>query len=66
MRYHNITYDDMSNGTGLRAVLWLSGCEHHCKHCQNPVTWNPFDGLEFDQKAKGELFEILGGIIFPV
>lgn len=23
MRYHNITKDDMLNGDGLRAVLWL-------------------------------------------
>lgn len=28
MRYHNITKDDMLNGDGLRAVLWLAGCEH--------------------------------------
>lgn len=23
------------NGTGLRSVLFLSGCPHHCKACQN-------------------------------
>lgn len=39
MRYHNITQDDMNNGDGLRVVLWVAGCEHHCKGCQNPVTW---------------------------
>ena len=38
MRYHNITKDDMLNGDGLRVVLWLAGCEHHCKGCQNPIT----------------------------
>lgn len=31
MRYHNITQDDMNNGDGLRVVLWVAGCEHHCK-----------------------------------
>ena len=41
MRYHNITKDDMLNGDGLRVVLWLSGCEHCCKGCQNPMTWDP-------------------------
>ena len=30
MRYHNITKDDMLNGDGLRVVLWVAGCEHHC------------------------------------
>lgn len=41
MRYHDITKDDMKNGDGLRVVLWLSGCSHHCMDCQNPVTWDP-------------------------
>ena len=48
MRYHDITKDDMKNGDGLRVVLWMSGCSHHCPECQNPVTWDPMDGLPFD------------------
>ena len=37
MQYHNITKDDMLNGDGLRVVLWVAGCTHGCKECQNPV-----------------------------
>lgn len=59
MRYHNITKDDMLNGDGLRVVLWVSGCEHECKGCHNPVTWDEDSGLPFDNKAKAELLEIL-------
>lgn len=59
MRYHNITKDDMLNGDGLRVVLWVAGCDHCCKDCQNPVTWDPNGGLEFDAEAKAELFEAL-------
>lgn len=59
MRYHNITKEDMLNGDGLRVVLWLAGCEHHCKNCQNPITWDPEGGLPFDESAKQELFEEL-------
>lgn len=59
MRYHNITKDDMLNGDGLRVVLWVSGCLHHCEGCQNPCTWNPDDGLEFDEPARQEIFEQL-------
>ncbi|MEG0805426.1 MAG: anaerobic ribonucleoside-triphosphate reductase activating protein [Lachnospiraceae bacterium] len=59
MRYHNITKDDMKNGDGLRVVLWLSGCDHCCKECQNPITWDANGGLPFDEKPKEELFEIL-------
>lgn len=59
MRYHNITQDDMNNGDGLRVVLWVAGCEHHCKGCQNPVTWNPDDGLMFDKRAFNEIMKAL-------
>lgn len=55
MNYHNITYDDMKNGDGLRVVLWVSGCDHHCHGCQNPVTWDPNDGLIFDENTAREL-----------
>ena len=56
MRYHNITKDDMLNGTGLRVVLWVAGCNHGCKGCQNPVTWDICGGLPFDEAAKEEIF----------
>jgi len=60
MRYHNITKDDMLNGDGLRVVLWVAGCDHHCKECHNPITWDPDGGLPFDEAAKQEIFEELG------
>lgn len=59
MRYHDITTNDMKNGDGLRTVLWLSGCSHHCKGCHNPITWDPDDGLIFDDEAEAELLEKL-------
>ncbi len=59
MRYHNITTDDMRNGDGLRTVLWVAGCAHHCPGCHNPITWDIDGGLEFDEAAKAELFEKL-------
>lgn len=59
MRYHNITKDDMLNGDGLRVVLWVSGCEHKCPECQNPLTWDAEGGLLFDEDAKTEIFDQL-------
>lgn len=56
MRYHNITKDDMLNGDGLRTVLWVAGCSHGCKNCQNPITWDICGGIPFDEAAKEELF----------
>jgi anaerobic ribonucleoside-triphosphate reductase activating protein len=59
MRYHNITKDDMLNGDGLRVVLWVSGCSHCCKGCQNPITWDVNGGVLFDDAAKQEIFDQL-------
>lgn len=59
MKYHNITKDDMLNGDGLRVVLWVAGCEHHCPGCQNPVTWNPDDGLEMTVAELAEIADQL-------
>ena len=49
----------MLNGDGMRVVLWVAGCNHYCKNCQNPITWDPNGGLLFDEAAKQEIFEQL-------
>lgn len=55
MNYHNITKDDMRNGDGLRVVLWVAGCNHYCPNCQNPITWDPTDGVRYDRNAWDEI-----------
>lgn len=69
MKYHNITHDDMLNGDGLRVVLWVAGCSHRCEGCHNPITWEYEYGLDFDDKAKQEIFnelskDYISGITF--
>lgn len=59
MRYHNITKDDMLNGDGLRVVLWVAGCSHCCRECQNPITWDPNGGLPFTDAERKEIFDEL-------
>lgn len=59
MNYHNITHNDMLNGEGIRVILWVAGCNHHCINCHNPETHDPESGIEFDVKAKNEIFEEL-------
>lgn len=59
MRYHNITHDDMLNGDGIRVVLWVAGCDHKCKNCQNSSTWDPEGGLIFGVKEREEIFTAL-------
>lgn len=59
MNYLKIEKENILNGLGIRVVLWCSGCDHHCKNCQNPITWDPNDGAKFDTKAKREIFNEL-------
>lgn len=56
MKFYNIVKDDMLNGDGVRAILFVSGCTHHCPECHNPITWNKNGGVEFNEVAKAELF----------
>ena len=59
MNYHKIEKTSIANGTGIRVVLWVSGCSLHCKGCHNPETWSLNSGKLFDEDAKKELFEAL-------
>ena len=59
VNFHDITKADMLNGSGLRTVLWVSGCEQHCPNCQNPQTHPKDSGIPFDKEAEEELFESL-------
>ena len=59
----------MLNGDGLRVVLWVAGCEHHCEGCHNAFTWDPNGGMLFDEAAKTKLFnelekDYISGITF--
>ena len=46
----------MLNGDGLRVVLWVAGCSHGCRECQNPITWDPNGGLPFTDSERAEIF----------
>ena len=59
----------MLNGDGLRVVLWVAGCNHCCRECQNPITWDPNGGLPFTEAEEREIFaeldkEYVSGITF--
>ena len=47
----------MLNGDGLRVVLWVAGCEHHCPLSKS-ATWDINGGLG-DEAAKKEIFDEL-------
>lgn len=57
IRYHKIDTCNQDNGEGMRTVIWMSGCPHHCKACFSPQTWHPESGMEFKFDAYRELME---------
>lgn len=47
MNYATIKVVDVANGPGVRVSLFVSGCEHCCKGCFNPETWDFDYGEEY-------------------
>ena len=57
MNYHKITKFDTANGPGIRSVLWVAGCNHRCKGCHNPQTWDETSGTPFTTESLEELLD---------
>lgn len=51
MHYGEIIFNDTVNGKGIRLSLFVSGCNHHCKGCFQPETWDPNYGKEFTEET---------------
>ena len=58
LRFHNITSCDVNNGEGFRVTLWVAGCSHHCKGCQNEQTWSFCGGRPFTEVDKKYLLAL--------
>lgn len=49
MRINSIRYNNsVVDGPGIRTVLFMQGCDIHCKGCQNRSTWDIEKGKEVD------------------
>lgn len=48
MRIAGIVPVSLVNGEGIRFVVFLQGCGHHCPGCQNPETWDFYGGQDVD------------------
>lgn len=55
MHYSVIKNCDIANGPGVRVVLFVSGCRHHCKGCFQPETWDFHYGQPFTQETVAQL-----------
>ena len=59
MNYAAIKYCDIANGTGVRTVLFVSGCRNHCKGCFQPETWDFSHGKPFTREVEEEILASL-------
>ena len=55
MNYEKIDKCSVSNGLGVRTVLWISGCNIHCKNCHNQSTWDFDSGIPFTEETMQEI-----------
>lgn len=59
MNYGAIKKCDIANGVGVRTVLFVSGCTHHCKGCFQPETWNFDYGERYTKETEDEIIKSL-------
>ena len=55
MNYEKIDKCSVSNGSGVRTVLWVSGCNMGCFNCYNPQTWDFDSGIPFTEETMQEI-----------
>ena len=55
MNYEKVDKCSVSNGAGVRTVLWVSGCDVHCHNCHNPQTWDFNSGIPFTDDSMQEI-----------
>ena len=63
MRLGGICYESLTNGEGLRTVLFSQGCRHNCKGCFNPDTHDFNGGEEFTIQEINETIERVSPLI---
>lgn len=57
MYISGIVYESLVDGIGVRATIFISGCFHQCKGCQNPKTHNFKNGREFTLELQQKIIQ---------
>lgn len=57
MKYASIKTTDVTNGTGVRITIFVSGCHLHCKGCFNQQAQDFSYGNEFTQDVLDEILK---------
>lgn len=56
MRIAGFIENSVVNGIGIRDVVFVQGCYHHCKDCHNPETWDFRGGKQMRVKDVADHF----------
>lgn len=56
MRVWGVLPTSLVNGEGIRFVVFVQGCAHHCKGCQNPDSWDFGAGNEWTPEELADYF----------
>ena len=59
MNYADIKKADVANGPGVRISIFVSGCNHHCKGCFNPETWDFNYGKPFTEETINYILDLM-------
>lgn len=59
MKISGINYESIVDGPGVRLVVYVSGCKHHCEGCHNPSTFDFNSGIDFTPEVQDQLINYL-------
>lgn len=57
MRVWGVLPTSLVNGEGIRFVVFVQGCAHRCKGCQNPDSWDFGAGNEWTPEELADYFK---------
>jgi len=67
IRIAGVTRESVVDGPGLRFVIFVQGCPHHCPECHNPQTHDPAGGTLTTTEVLWEMInatKLIRGVTF--